>query len=317
MTKHKGQNKPPGTKHTPLTHFLCLPLVNAGSRPLLVTSFKKFEDGVAAQDSGSTINTDDDQDSDSQPPTTMTTKIHPKAIRPLGALHCTLGVMSLDSAQLQEAIDCLQALDVSQLLKHAACSNDDGAKPMGNENGPQPPIKISLRGLESMHAVEKTSILYTAPLDRSERLLPFCLTVQEKFRSKRLLIPDNRPLKLHATIVNTIYAKGHARRPPQRVAKPAVAEAGPSDEAKVASSADSTSGVGEDTSQGHGPNAKAPLKMDATGLLQTYRDFVWAEGIVLDRISICEMGAKKKYDEEGKLIGQEYNEVASVKLPTD
>ena len=81
---------------------------------------------------------------------------------------------------------------------------------------------------------------------------------------------------MHATLVNTIYAKGKK-------------------------------------SQGHGPNANAPLKIDARALLHKYENFVWAEDLILDRIAICEMGAKKQM-ENGEVVGEEYTEVASVPL---
>jgi activating signal cointegrator complex subunit 1 len=84
---------------------------------------------------------------------------------------------------------------------------------------------------------------------------------------------------LHATLINTIYAKGRK-------------------------------------SQGHGPNAKAPLKIDARALLERYQDFVWARDVVLDRIAICEMGAKKLV-ENGEVVGEQYTEVASVSLLVD
>jgi len=95
-----------------------------------------------------------------------------------------------------------------------------------------------------------------------------------------LLIPDDRPLKLHATVVNTIYVKGRRSR----------------------------GGKG-------GKKSSAPLRIDATALLERYRDYVWAEDIVLDRIAICEMGAKKILDDRGDVVGEEYREVASVPLP--
>lgn len=127
-----------------------------------------------------------------------------------------------------------------------------------------------------MHAPEKTSIVYIEPYDPTGRLYPLCLALQDVFRRSELLVPDDRELKLHATLVNTIYTKGRK-------------------------------------SQGHGPNANAPLKIDARALLEKYSDFVWAKDVVLDRIAICEMGAKKRI-ENGEVVGEEYTEVASVPL---
>lgn len=70
-----------------------------------------------------------------------------------------------------------------------------------------------------------------------------------------------------------------------------------------------------DRSQGHGPDAKAPLSIDARDILDDYKDFVWAENVVLDRVAICEMGAKKILNEEGELVREEYKEIASMRLP--
>lgn len=137
-----------------------------------------------------------------------------------------------------------------------------------------------------MHAPERTSILYTAPSDPSDRLYNFCLALQQTFKDRDLLVEDNRQLKLHATLVNTIYAKGRKRPQPT-----------------------------SDRSSGHGPHANAPLKIDATRMLEKYRDFVWADNVVLDRVAICEMGAKKVLDGEGNVVKEEYTEVAAVRLP--
>ena len=75
------------------------------------------------------------------------------------------------------------------------------------------------------------------------------------------------------------------------------------------------------TSQRPNPHTdNAPLKFDARPLLEAYESFVWAEDVVLDRIAICEMGAKKKKKERvdggGSVVGEEeeYTEVASVGL---
>jgi activating signal cointegrator complex subunit 1 len=113
------------------------------------------------------------------------------------------------------------------------------------------------------------------------------------FKDKGFIV-DDRPLKLHATIVNTIYAKGRKGQ--------SKANAGASNQ--------------EPKAQGHGPNANAPLKIDATTILEKYEDFVWAKDVILDRVAICEMGAKKILDETGNVRDEEYTEVANFALPT-
>ncbi|KAK4902608.1 hypothetical protein LTR27_000545 [Elasticomyces elasticus] len=298
MARHKGPRRPPEPKKPPLTHFLCLPLVTAESRPQLELSIKRFIDEVA----GGQADADGDED---------TSKVHPKAIRPVGALHCTLGVMSLDKAGLEEAIQALQSLDMKSMLQQARSqgptSSMENSEIAIKSEREVATLSIDLKGLVSMHDPQNTSILYSAPEDRSNRLYPFCQAVQKHFADAELLVPDDRPLKLHATIVNTIYAKGK-KKPPMRQRD--------REEAAEQDNAGQGGGEGQDDrSQGHGPQANAPLKLDATALLERYQNFVWAGNVVLDRIAICEMGAKKITDAEGRVSNEEYTEVASVQLP--
>jgi activating signal cointegrator complex subunit 1 len=309
--QRQTQKYPPSQKKPPLTHFLCLPLVTPSSKPQLEVSIETFRKNASPVEPEQTTN--------------LATPIHPKAIRPVGALHCTLGVMSLDASKLQKAIDLLQTLNVERLLSDAAASTSNpspttrstqppteseppvaaaaAATTTPAQPHPSSPLKISLTGLASMHSPANTSILYIPPSDPTQRLYPFCLALQKLFQDEGVLLPDNRELRLHATIVNTIYAKGRKKK------------ASPKKDGK-ASSADPTPQEDEDDrSQGHGPFSNAPLKFDARRLLDEYKDFVWAEGVVLDRIAICEMGAKKQFDAEGTVVDEEYTEVASVKLP--
>ncbi|GAB7322729.1 hypothetical protein MBLNU13_g03621t1 [Cladosporium sp. NU13] len=223
-------------------------------------------------------------------------------------MHCTLGVMSLDHDRLDKAIKLLQTLDITQLLSTNAADtpplgttttvdpqeitpkepSTKDERPISSRRPVSPPaerasratksdpLTIELKGLVSMHVPEKTSIVYIEPCDSSERLYPFCLALQGIFNREGFLVPDDRKLKLHATLVNTIYAKGRK-------------------------------------SQDHGSKANATMKIDASALLDKYADFVWAKDVVLDRIAICEMGAKKRI-ENGEIVGEEYTEVASVPL---
>jgi activating signal cointegrator complex subunit 1 len=294
----KNRRNPPAAKKSPLTHFLCIPLVTAASKPQLEASIATFRADVCPSQSNETDSADG------------VTRIHPKAIRPAGVMHCTLGVMSLDEEQLGRAVELLKSLDITQLLsdvadtlpsrastrtdpqatQHEPSLNDQQrislqrpisapAQHESRPNSPREPLKIDLTGLVSMHDPQKTSIVYIEPYDPSARLYRFCLTLQNIFKREGILVPDDRELRLHATIINTVYAKGKK-------------------------------------SQGHGPNANAPLKIDARALLEKYDGFVWARDVVLDRIAICEMGAKKVVG-EGEVLDEEYTEVASVSLLGD
>ena len=56
-------------------------------------------------------------------------------------------------------------------------------------------------------------------------------------------------------------------------------------------------------------------KIDAREVLAKWGESTWAEGVRVEKVAICEMGAKKVENEEGKVVDEAYKEVASVELP--
>jgi activating signal cointegrator complex subunit 1 len=130
-------------------------------------------------------------------------------------------------------------------------------------------ISISLTSLHSMHTPKSTSILYAGPQDPTNRLYQNCVVLQKLFQEKGYLVPDDRTLKLHATIVNTIYAKSGSR------------------------------------------GGGIP-RFDAETLLEEWKDFTWAKDFQIEKLAICKMGAKKVMDAKGEIMGEEYEEVASI-----
>ncbi|KAJ9665550.1 hypothetical protein H2201_004241 [Coniosporium apollinis] len=451
-------------KKPPLTHFLCIPLVNDSSRAQLEASLQRFKDDIQGQRTGTSASTSSaheipagsevgrasrqNAETTESTPTTAAAastpypSIAPKAIRPLGTIHLTIGVMSLQSPEkIQEAVSLLRSLDLSSMF-HPAGSNSvtsgdvtlglststippsptPGSEAATSSETNQPehakalagsttrthqsglhevpsaegaagiencgadavpatgssdihtparpelshtllsaaasdagPLKVSLRSLEPMQKAQKTSILYAAPDDPDGRLLRLGTELRRAFTDAELMVKDDRPLKLHATVVNTIYAKADGRRGRRRPGKGAPAaegvgipEAGsqhadvattaadpqiasestetpstpPSEpshdpdkeENHTASSHDKGTNAPLDTSSGHGPDARAPLRFDATALVERYKDFVWAERITIAKVAICKMGAKKTLNERGEVINEEYEEIASVAL---
>lgn len=272
-----------------LTHFLCLPLVTQYSKPQLQLSLQTF--AAAA---------------------TSAHDVPPKAIRPIGTIHLTLAVMQLATEeQIEAACVLLRSLDLVEMLRKfvpppqpvvakagessigsplqkpptgvatAESVLERGTAAQARDSDPSaPPLEVSIAGLKSMHNPSKTSILYTSPFDPTSRLQHFATALRDAFTSKSLLAPDNRPLLLHATIVNTLYAKtkGHV---------------------KVT---------------GHGKNNRGVGKMDARALLEDFEAFEWAKDFRIERVSICQMGAKKEVV-NGIVVDEEYVEVASVPLP--
>ena len=436
----KPDNKEGGAKpkKPPLTHFLSLPIVNESSRSQLQDSLSRFADDITG--AGSIF--------------------HEKALRPLGALHFTIGVMSLmEKERLDGAVQILRNLDIHEMLSNAEIeTSQDSApntlleiakadssgtaeqiehtnepsklqnaeiletvsdrhtaseisssdqevsstaekkkwtvepfsseplsslmRPVSPPSWPRPasetttvpsrrscdpesPLNLKITALCPMQSPHKTSILYASVEDASSRLLPFASNLKKSFTEAGFLVLDARPLKLHATIVNTIYAKqGHPRARRRRAknstetstqephnrelheAQVAKLEsedehhqAQPEDEHRQPESEDEhhdrsgTAGEdekseGEDEDRGEvgggASNAddreepqkpKFPMRFDARSLIEKYKDFVWASDVHLDRLAICEMGAKKVYDANGKLLEGKYTEIASIPLP--
>ncbi|KAF2460378.1 hypothetical protein BDY21DRAFT_335230 [Lineolata rhizophorae] len=328
--KRKGKGKGKKEKKPPLTHFLCIPLVTNESRPLLEEALRKFESDVVnnmeqsrtgslALKSGGVkyvseghgkhekgFNAGEAENFGGQPQNTSVganpeplLRLPSRAVRPVGTLHLTLGVMSLTTPErVQKAVDVLNDLNIVHLLdgktqeqqreleqgtettqehhedeedggvslvsppgvgaSHDPSEKDQNGKneiemelaPEPNMQHPHPdtppipnvvrrtpnaededqpssdpqhftraastapfiPLSFTIRSLVPMKSPKKTTVLYAFPEDSTNRLLPLGTAVRDTFTDNGVMIPDDRPLKLHATIVNTIYARPGGRR---------------------------------------------------------------------------------------------------------
>ncbi|KAK0732582.1 hypothetical protein B0T21DRAFT_412752 [Apiosordaria backusii] len=265
---------PPKPKPPPPTHFLCIPLVTPTSRTQLASSLLTFREEVML-------------------PPPQGFSLPETAIRPLGTLHLTLGIFSFPPApaapsplvhvssgenipkedRLEKAKLVLSSLNLKEIWKSV---KKDG-------EGDQP--SITLKGLASMHPLPKTTVLYAAPTDESftGSLQKFCEGVRDQFlqvgeegeEGEKLMVEDNRPLLLHATVVNTIYVKGRDKQ--RHRGK-------------------------------HG--GKERMVVDRAGeIIERYEDQVWMRDVKVERVAICKMGAKKLVDGEGRETGEEEYEV--------
>ncbi|KAI1388736.1 kinase A anchor protein [Hypoxylon trugodes] len=232
------------------THFLCLPLVTGTSRHQLSSNLSAFSADVTSPDSFA---------------------IPEQAIRPLGTLHLTIGVMSFPKDEgLEKAVALLKTLVPRKILANIKAAEAtevtiNSARGLGDPaketSGPPPPLlSVTLRGLHSMQpAASKASVLYAPPIDAEGTLRRFCENLRSTFQEAGLMDEENRPLLLHATILNTIYVKGRNRN-------------------------------------GKGGKRHEKLTIDARGILDRYDDFVWMEDVPVEKIAICRMGAKKQED---------------------
>lgn len=185
------------------------------------------------------------------------------AVRPVGTIHLTIGVMSFPNNEgLQKAVTLLKTLIPQQMLSDITASTP--TKQGGEARGPpaplSPPLSVTLKGLHTMHSVAKASVLYAPPLDEDGVLTKFCEKLRSTFQEAGVMIEDNRPLLLHATILNTIYIKG------------------------------------KNTSRGGKGKNREQLTIDARQILDRYNDYLWMEDVPVEKMAICRMGAKKQED---------------------
>ncbi|PGH01806.1 hypothetical protein GX51_04986 [Blastomyces parvus] len=166
-----------------LTHFLCLPLVNSTSIPQLVSSLSEFRDSIPLV----------------APPVSERVAASAQlphrpllpdgALRPLGTLHLTLGVMSLPTKErLEEALAFLQSLDLESMLRaaeiqaRAAAAREDSISDATPAVGSAPqPLFINLISLHALPRAKAATILHAQPVDSTSRLYPFCVSLRNKF----------------------------------------------------------------------------------------------------------------------------------------
>ncbi|KAH7399082.1 AKAP7 2'5' RNA ligase-like domain-containing protein [Phaeosphaeria sp. MPI-PUGE-AT-0046c] len=318
---NKRQGKGKGVpRKPPLTHFLCLPLVTDTSREQLQRSLETLKRDLQEK-----------------------AVVPPKAVRPLGTLHLTLGVMSLDETKMEEAKQYLQNLGLHRLLRDltqrgvAEKAAEDGtisenlnAAALPDTDG----LTIGLEALTPMQSPQNTSILYATPVDPTHRLYSFASALRKDFTEKGFMIEDTRPLKLHATIINTIYAKPGGGRGRKNTVKETLkhiehkvsphhhshsphtnntSHSITDSDHKAVDKASSDDEEQVEQNQGHGPDAKSWLRFDARELIEKYKDFKWAEEVRIDRVQICKMGARKVWsggrEGEGEVLDERYEVV--------
>ncbi|KAF9105374.1 hypothetical protein BGX27_009658 [Mortierella sp. AM989] len=174
------------------------------------------------------------------------------------------------------------------------------------------PLVVSLRGLLPMQTPDATTVLYAPPYDITGRLQPFCEALQKLFVEAGFVQPEKRPLKLHASIVNTLHVKNKSSYGKSDGASSNGAWRGGLRRGGGGGGEGSQGGQRQGQRQGQGGMGRnnVRLMIDATELIQTWKDEVWAE-VTLEKVVICEMGAKLSSD--GLL---RYREVAEIPMPT-
>lgn len=343
------QNKPAAPhshprreKRPPLTHFLCLPLVNSVSLPQLESSIATFKSEIA-----SVPQSDASRSQELQP------LIPDSAIRPVGTLHLTLGVMSLPTEErFNNALNYFRGLDIVSLMTEAESrakkrrnvTKDSSPRHalVGDSAAVAQPFTVSLESLHALPRAKSATVLHAAPVDPTSRLYPFCVLLRDKFLEAGFLQgeiqredpppqqnqqstassnakpskPKVRPLLLHATVVNTIYIKGRKPKSGHATSKSRKNNRYSFDAGDLlAHYQDYYLDSGRTQPRSASVNVTRRRKEveganDSTGppseMKTTNREsqhpFVWAREFPLESLCICEMGAKK-LDPEGDRDG--------------
>lgn len=181
-------------KKPPLTHFLCLPLVNSTSLPQLESSLEAFKAAIPA-----CAEPEKHAHPHQHPHPSARSLIPDGAVRPVGTLHLTLGVMSLPSKErLDEALRFFHSLDLASTAREAgriASQRQREQDSMNIEDGASDtprPFKVSLESLHALPRARSATVLHAAPVDPTARLYPFCEMLRDKFLDAGFLVGESK-----------------------------------------------------------------------------------------------------------------------------
>ncbi|KAK1993982.1 hypothetical protein LX36DRAFT_661002 [Colletotrichum falcatum] len=145
------------------THFLCIPLVTQISRPQLSKSLGDFKAYISSP---------------------RTYGIPQSAVRPLGTIHITLGVMHLPGTE-----DVDRAAEVLRSTKSLF---------------PAEKMKVSLKGAGVFPGADQShvDIVFAHPTCRNHDFNGLCHKIRDVFEEANLIDKSGFGLSLHATIIN-------------------------------------------------------------------------------------------------------------------
>lgn len=196
-----------------LTHFLCLPLVNSASLPQLEASIAAF---TAAYPPVPVADLLKGQPQTSERDASIAV-IPQGAVRPVGTIHLTIGVMSLPTKErLAEALAFFQTIDLASLLREAervafelrqkrvsrrtssnTAPNNAEASSLSSklsldlEKAPRP-LSVSLESLHALPRAKAATVLHASPSDPSGRLYPFCVMLRDKFLEAGFILSESK-----------------------------------------------------------------------------------------------------------------------------
>lgn len=188
--RNPKHNRPPKDKKPQLTHFLCLPLVNSISLPQLETSLAAFKAAIPSLPRNQNETQCEEALAEEHNPL-----IPDGALRPLGTLHLTLGVMSLPTKErLQEALEYFQSLDLVAMMREAENKAQGRAEQLPSCNASSSPqaFNISLESLDAIPRARSATVLHAVPVDSTSRLHPFCEILRHKFLEAGFIVGESK-----------------------------------------------------------------------------------------------------------------------------
>lgn len=170
---------------TPWTHYLCIPLANASSKPQLERFLNDLKERLPSLPEvfigHEQVRADE--------------HLFEGALRSVDVIHFDLGALNLPTEQrVREATEFLEKLDLNHILsltESERCRPGDGNR-----------FVVDLEVPETMDNPGSTSKLCLKP-DTSDELLDFCNDVRSKFIGNDFMISENREFDLHATVMDT------------------------------------------------------------------------------------------------------------------
>ena len=137
-----------------------------------------------------------------------------------------------------------------------------------------PPLTVTLKGLGAFQSPRKARVFYAPPVDPEGKLSAFANAIRQIFKDEGL-VNEERALTLHATVANMTYA---------------------------AKSNHHHGRGGRGGKGGQGKWRGGMRTVDGTGVVEMCNGgdgegWVWADGVHVDRVRICKMGAERSDDE--------------------
>lgn len=267
-----------------LTHFLCLPIATPHSRPQLEQNLQQFRND----------------------PTTS--KIPSGAYRPLQTLHIPMRPLSLPTVdRVAAACHHLRSLDIDSLLRRESDpipGNTKGGRQMQQGSSAHAfssdsrslPLTITLSGVRSIHLAGRGKLpdqgtlnyqLQASYTDCTSRLAAFRDEIQRSFDVAGFQISGFRRFRPSSQRLLTLLSTTHAWNRP-----------------KIA--------VPDHTQPGKVRQTPPPM-FETKEITEKFENFVLAENIRLEKLSLCELGLHKRLEKFG--AEAQLSEICSVPLP--